>query len=1259
MKKKKIDDKNIFNMKMGKQGFTLIELLATILILSLVVSITMYIAINAINSAKQKTYEVTMNNIANNANNYLLENSGRLFFIPDATNNYEYQCITVGNLVELDYLDNEVVKSKVSDKDTVSLNDYVYIERDIKTKAITKSLYVGNNPSYSSYASRCGFATKIGGKIQFVSIPDANTWAKSKEVTITYMLRNLSNMSNLGNYKYEYNFNEEHKDGTFTTLTANQQLTVNSNGTIVAKIIGDDDIVGSYTVSKIDREGPVISLASDPSGNIAGSTTINLRVTDTKSGVNYRSFTNEDIEVTIGGNKITTYSLDRKDKNAAGTIVNYKLVINDTTHSGKVAIKVKENSVFDNVENGNIEIVLNPKIEWKILTSIPTNAYCVTGLTYNGANQTLVKAAGTGFKWKDGTSSKKDATSHTVTAVLLPGYMWSDKTTGEKTITCTMGKKSVSVAWGNVTTFTYSGSGQAPTASVTTGVSGDVMEVTRTTKTNAGTNYTSTASCKSVNGDASKCNNYTLTGTTKTFSINKRAITVKATNQSKAYNGSALSADATCEVTDGSLVNGHTLTCTNTGSQTNAGSSTKTLGTVVIKKSTTAVTDNYAITKKNGTLTVTKVDATCPTLTAYSGTYDGSSHTITVKNGSGGTIKYRTATSGTGSGWVTTKPTGTSAGTTTVYVEVEADSNHNTKDCGSKTIQISKKTVTVKAVNKSMNFGGSAPSYTYTVTGAIGSETAVSGTAKYTVKNSSGSTVTVNSSLAAGTYTITPSGLTAGSNYTITYSNGTLTVNKVKAVITCANKDYNGSAQTIASCSGGTVANASKTKAGEYDITCKGDTNHIDADGKKCKINKVDASCPTLTSYSGSYDGNSHTITVSGGSGGTIQYRTSSNDSWSNTNPSRTSVGETTVYVQVAGDDNHNTKGCGSKTITITDGFSANTGSGACGKTFSVCNGKSLTCRGSWNGWTNENCSTKDGRKNYHKCNLSCSYTCNGKVTQISGDYQPDGVTATSCCTYSNYSSCTGSDPNGTWSCSSNAYGCYVHSGSNPSSCKTGYSASGGSCNCNTGYTSCPRSPSHGYYLCTERGSNCYSVSGPYCYSGYHASGSSCVKNSSGGGGGGGCFLAGTKVTTPKGYVDINKLKIGDMVLSYNEETGENEFHEVAYVFEHKPGELNEELYTLTFDDKNTLQITSSHRLYIQNNDGYEWLATKYVKKGDYVRYADGTYHKITKIKHKKLTKAVYNISVDNTHTFYIDKEQILVHNVGIKVFQRRINENK
>ena len=62
---------------------------------------------------------------------------------------------------------------------------------------------------------------------------------------------------------------------------------------------------------------------------------------------------------------------------------------------------------------------------------------------------------------------------------------------------------------------------------------------------------------------------------------------------------------------------------------------------------------------------------------------------------------------------------------------------------------------------------------------------------------------------------------------------------KQKAVITCANKTYNGSAQTIASCSGGTVHNATQTNVGSYTITCTGDSTHNDADSKTCSIAAV------------------------------------------------------------------------------------------------------------------------------------------------------------------------------------------------------------------------------------------------------------------------------------------------------------------------------------------------------------------------------------------------------------------------------------
>ena len=59
--------------------------------------------------------------------------------------------------------------------------------------------------------------------------------------------------------------------------------------------------------------------------------------------------------------------------------------------------------------------------------------------------------------------------------------------------------------------------------SATTGVTGETMTVTRTTGKNAGS-YTSTASCSSVAGGQKLCSNYSLTGTTKAYTINKQKV---------------------------------------------------------------------------------------------------------------------------------------------------------------------------------------------------------------------------------------------------------------------------------------------------------------------------------------------------------------------------------------------------------------------------------------------------------------------------------------------------------------------------------------------------------------------------------------------------------------------------------------------------------------------------------------------------------------------------------------------------------------
>ena len=123
-----------------------------------------------------------------------------------------------------------------------------------------------------------------------------------------------------------------------------------------------------------------------------------------------------------------------------------------------------------------------------------------------------------------GTTSATNAGTYKQTCTPDGNHKWSDNTgTGIKEITWTINPKSVAVTWGTTTLFTYNGGAQAPSVSATTGVTGETMTVTRTTGKNAGS-YTSTASCSSVAGGQKLCSNYSLTGTTKAYTINKQKV---------------------------------------------------------------------------------------------------------------------------------------------------------------------------------------------------------------------------------------------------------------------------------------------------------------------------------------------------------------------------------------------------------------------------------------------------------------------------------------------------------------------------------------------------------------------------------------------------------------------------------------------------------------------------------------------------------------------------------------------------------------
>ena len=294
--------------KNKKNGFTLVELLGTIVVLSIVLGIVGLTITNTIKKAKAKSYQVTINEIESYANDYLIENSNRLFFLTKKIKNeetneeylIEYQCVTVRNLIDYGYLNNNIEESKIkinNEVRTVSKNDYIYIERDYKTKAVNEVTYNGGDVGV------CERAVQAQGDI-YIAVAPAG-WNTYKNITINYRINNVNDVNTVGNYTYIYSYNKNHEDGpepnseTTRTLKATE-----NNGTIIAKIMNGDTEIASASelIDDIDLIGPVIK-----EGNYSGNKTVRgkliypLVVTDEGIGANYVSFTADDITVKIGG----------------------------------------------------------------------------------------------------------------------------------------------------------------------------------------------------------------------------------------------------------------------------------------------------------------------------------------------------------------------------------------------------------------------------------------------------------------------------------------------------------------------------------------------------------------------------------------------------------------------------------------------------------------------------------------------------------------------------------------------------------------------------------------------------------------------------------------------------------------------------------------------------------------------------------------------------------------------------------------------
>ena len=140
---------------------------------------------------------------------------------------------------------------------------------------------------------------------------------------------------------------------------------------------------------------------------------------------------------------------------------------------------------------------------------------------------------------------------------------------------------------------------------------------------------------------------------------------------------------------------------------------------------------------------------------------------------------------------------------------------------------------------------------------------------------------------------------------------------------------------------------------------------------------------------------------------------------------------------------------------------------------------------------------------------------------------------------------------------------------------------------------------------------------------------------------GGGCsssFTEDTTVATENGMKNIEDIKEGDKVWSYNEETEENELKPVKNIFSRVAAAL-----TILALGTTSVEATPEHPFHVP---GKGWVEARDLKTGDEIKQLDGTVAVVQGTSQRNGLVRVYNFEVEDTHNYYVSDKEVLVHNV-------------
>ena len=136
------------------------------------------------------------------------------------------------------------------------------------------------------------------------------------------------------------------------------------------------------------------------------------------------------------------------------------------------------------------------------------------------------------------------------------------------------------------------------------------------------------------------------------------------------------------------------------------------------------------------------------------------------------------------------------------------------------------------------------------------------------------------------------------------------------------------------------------------------------------------------------------------------------------------------------------------------------------------------------------------------------------------------------------------------------------------------------------------------------------------------------------------CFTGDTLVSTADGLRPIEEIQAGDYVWSEHTERGKKELKKVLSVSVTETMAL----VHVTTENGTVINTTENHPFYVE---GKGWCAAAELEDGDVLRTQDGETETVAGVRIEQLSEAVrvYNLEIEDSHTYYVSEDEVLVHN--------------